>query len=150
MKKLALLFLFVAVLRFGLSLAHLFRLRFETGDIYPAYSSLRADPLSTKALCEGLDRLIAARRRFQPLSKLGDGGEATLFFLGLDPDNFRMLPEDWKSLEAFVGSGGRLVVSLLPSFYPPRTNWFAARAAQKRAKAGRSLTNAPPAERPRA
>jgi hypothetical protein len=33
----------------------------------------------------------------------------------------------------------------LPSFYPPRTNWFAVRAAQKRAQAkGGSATNAPP------
>jgi hypothetical protein len=147
MKKLALLFFFAAVIGFGFGLAHLFRLRFETGDIYPAYSSLRADPIGTKALYAGLDPLVPTERRFQPLSKLGDGGARTLLFLGLNPDDFRLLPEDWKHLEAFAGSGGRLVISLLPSFYPPRTNWFALKAAQKRAASkGGVGTNAPPVD----
>src|SRR5262249_53891228 len=53
-------------------------------------------------------------------------------------------------LEAFVGSGGRLVISLLPSFYPPRTNWFALKAAQKRASSqGGGGTNAPPVDESR-
>ena len=36
---------------------HLFQLRFEQGDIYPAYSSLRADPLGTKVFYESLETL---------------------------------------------------------------------------------------------
>ena len=39
---------------FCLLLVNLFLLRFRAGDIYPPYSSLRSDPLGTKALVKAL------------------------------------------------------------------------------------------------
>src|SRR5947207_12523055 len=112
---------------FGLS--HLFKLRFEAGDIYPEYSSLRADPLGAKVFYESLDNLLSVRRNYRPFAKLGEGRDTTLFYLGsratlmLDSiSDVRLLPEEFKSLESFVVAGGRAVISLFPSFDKISTN----------------------------
>ncbi len=129
MKRLPLLALLVALSGFTFGLVHLFNLRFQSGDNYPPYSSLRADPLGAKALYESLDRLMTARRHLQPLSKLGDGREATLVWLGEDVKDLRFLPGEFKDLETFVRTGGRVVIGLLPVLERPRINRFAARSA---------------------
>ena len=49
-----LLALAVAAL-FVAGLIQLFLLRFKAGDVYPAYSSLRSDPLGTQVLFESLN-----------------------------------------------------------------------------------------------
>ena len=77
MRKLPLILLLLVVSGFTFGLIHLFNLRFESGDNYPPYSSLRAAPLGSKALYESLDQLMPARRHLQPLSKLGDGRDTT-------------------------------------------------------------------------
>lgn len=59
-------------------LAHLFALRFERGDIYPEYSSLRADPPGAKALYESLDQFLSVRRNYQPLTRLDEGRHTEL------------------------------------------------------------------------
>ena len=58
MKRIAssLLVVFLLVL-FIAGLGHLFSLRFEQGDMYPPYSSLRADPMGLKVWFEALQRL---------------------------------------------------------------------------------------------
>ena len=38
---------------FGFGIWRLFVLRYEKGDVYPAYSSYRADPLGSLAFNEG-------------------------------------------------------------------------------------------------
>src|SRR5438552_9474299 len=76
------LLLIVVFAGFIFGIAKLFKLRFEAGDVYPEYSSLRADPLGAKAFYESLDTLLATRRNYRPFSKLGDGRETTLFYLG--------------------------------------------------------------------
>src|SRR5439155_26641627 len=75
---LALLLVLLAV--FGLGVGRLFQLRFEAGDVYPPYSSLRADPLGTKAFFEGLKILhgITVERLFQQLDRLREGRRTTL------------------------------------------------------------------------
>jgi len=50
-----------------------FSLRFQSGDIYPAYSSFRADPLGTKALYESFNRLLAVEQNFKPLLRMESG-----------------------------------------------------------------------------
>src|SRR2546427_9645317 len=50
-----LVLLLVLLAVFVLGVGRLFQLRFEAGDVYPPYSSLRADPLGTKALFESLE-----------------------------------------------------------------------------------------------
>jgi len=63
-------------------------LRFEAGDIYPPYSSLRADPLGTKALYQSLAELpgVSVRRNYLPLGKLTGRKGRTLLYLGAKPE----------------------------------------------------------------
>ena len=117
MKKLHLVLLVVALAGFVYGLLHLFRLRFEAGDSYPEYSSLRADPLGSKALYESLGSLLSARRHFRSLARLGDGPGTTVLLLGL-PAEAQLAPGDFKALETFARNGGRVVISLFPSFQP--------------------------------
>lgn len=121
-KTLVLLFV-VLLLAFGAGVAHLFRLRFEAGDIYPAYSSLRADPLGTKAFYESLRRLpeISVRRHHQPLSKLREVRDTTVFFLGATARDWRNPPESLiKEMEAVAAAGGRIVITFIPQTRPFR------------------------------
>ena len=70
---------------FAYGLTQLFLLRYATGDIYPPYSSLRADPVGTKALAEALDGLpkVEVRRNFLPLTRLRDEKPVTLIYTGV-------------------------------------------------------------------
>ncbi len=93
---------------FGYGLLRLFELRFEAGDVYPPYSSLRADPLGAKAYYESLQSLngISVARNFKPLEKLEGRGGTTLLLVGAAG------PSRWpRELEHFVLGGGRLVVT---------------------------------------
>ena len=78
------LLIFLSAFMFGV--VRLFALRFEGGDVYPAYSSLRADPLGVKVFYEGLKNLpgLFVRRNYQPLFKLQDARDATVFYLGAE------------------------------------------------------------------
>lgn len=144
MRRLPLLLLIVALGGFLFGLVHLFNLRFESGDNYPAYSSLRADPLGSKAFYESLDQLLPVRRHLQPLSKLGDGYNTTLFWLGDDVKDFRLESNEIKNLEAFLQNGGRIVFALLPALERPRVNRIQTLAAKRKARTGPAGTNAPP------
>ena len=128
---------------FGYGLVHLFNLRFESGDNYPPYSSLRADPLGAKALFDSLDPLVPARRHLLPLSKLGEGRNTTLLWLGDDVAKLRFLPGEFKDLETFVRTGGRVVIAPLPVLDRPRINRFQARAARRGGATPGGATNAP-------
>src|SRR5260370_1203434 len=107
---------------FSLGLAQLFKLRSETGDVYPPYSSLRADPLGTMALCESLGELpgLSVRRDFSAGNQLPDAPDTTYLHLGAEMSEWRELPEEvFKEIEGFVTRGGRLVVTLLPESSRP-------------------------------
>lgn len=112
MKRFAGILLLLVVALFALGLHQLFNLRFESGDFYPNYSSLRADPLGTKALYESYERLLPTRRNYRPLSHLKDGKGTALFFLGLEPSDLVAAGDELAHLESFVKSGGRLVLGL--------------------------------------
>ena len=127
MRKLPFIALALTLASFAFGLIHLFKLRFEAGDNYPPYSSLRADPLGSKALYESLDRMLPARRHLQSLSKLGDGTGTTLLWLGEEVRDLRFLPSEYKDIETFVRTGGRVVIALLPTLERPRLNRFATR-----------------------
>ena len=143
--KLYVLLLSVFVVAFFVGVAHLFLLRFERGDVYPAYSSLRADPLGSKAFCESLRRLpdISVRRNYQPLSKLEDCRDTTVFYLGasvseiargfpIDLGDLLELPEDsGRDLDGPPAGGGRLVIS----FYPTTgESWMTRREERKKGR----------------
>src|SRR5580704_332532 len=92
--------LFAAILAgFVIGIIHLFQLRFNSGDIYPAYSSLRADPLGVKMLYESLDRLpgISVDRFYLPDSKLSGNPRRALVIAGLPGMSLEdMSPEDFR------------------------------------------------------
>src|SRR5690349_13383954 len=109
MKKSAAFLLLALAAAFVAGLLHLFQLRFEAGDVYPPYSSLRADPLGTKAFYDSVEQLLTARRNFEPLHRLEDGRNTTLLYLGETPENVRFSTNEYRIFESFVRSGGRLV-----------------------------------------
>ncbi|MEN9575026.1 MAG: hypothetical protein RL514_2881 [Verrucomicrobiota bacterium] len=100
-------------------LYHLFSLRFSTGDVYPPYSSLRADPLGSKALLDSLAALpnVTALRWLDELPRLPDGGrDTTLLVLGPEPRALERMPRhDFTELEDFMRAGGRVVIAFPPS-----------------------------------
>ncbi len=103
---------------FAAGVAWLFVLRFDAGDIFPVYSSLRADPLGTKAFFDGLGNLdgLSVERNFRKLPAAAEG-PATVFYLGAHAEAVHHVGEDHaRDLEAVAAGGGRLVVS----FYPVR------------------------------
>ncbi|MBI5395552.1 MAG: hypothetical protein HZA91_09680 [Verrucomicrobia bacterium] len=114
MRKLLLPVLFLAL---AWGLAQLFLLRFEAGDVYPPYSSLRTDPLGVKVLHDSLAGLggLAVGRNHQPPDRLADRGPLTLFWLGCDEDDLGLVTENFaRGLEAVAARGGRLVMTFEP------------------------------------
>src|SRR5687768_9030677 len=116
MKRSAIILLIVAIAGFVFGLVQLFNLRFESGDVYPKYSSFRADPLGCKALYESCQPLLPTSRHLERWSKLGDGRRATLLYLGAEPDGLKFPKHEFQHLETFVRGGGRLVISLVTQY----------------------------------
>lgn len=108
------------VIVFVVGMVRIFALRFEKGDVYPPYSSLRADPLGVKALYESLNSLhaIAARRNYQPLARIREKEDKTFFYLGADVRNDFLYTDkaSAKALEEIADKGGRLVISFYPVY----------------------------------
>jgi len=101
---------------FGWGLVQLLLLRFSAGDVFPAYSSLRSDPLGAKAFHEALERLPGrtVRRNYQPLGSAPETGDATWFYLGAQPwDLFGWGPKA-EDFERVAAGGGRLVFTFFP------------------------------------
>jgi len=116
------LLLLVCVVAFLLGLAHLFKLRFDIGDVYPPYSSFRADPLGAMAFCESLERMsgLTVRRDLSVANQMPDGKATSYLHLGAHPREWRSLDEDViKEIEGFVTSGGRLAITFFPETAEP-------------------------------
>jgi hypothetical protein len=81
--SLFILFLFLAGFVFGL--AWICDLRFERGDIYPRYSSLRSDPFGTKGLYESLQALpeLEVTRNYRPLNQVDLPSRTTWIIAGI-------------------------------------------------------------------
>src|SRR5579863_8492265 len=97
---------------------------FETGEVYPPYSSLRTDPLGAKALYESLAALpdIAVERLYKPRETLQDASVA-MFLLGVDPTSWATIEDQTlDEYEKLVSKGGRLVIAFLPVRQPVATN----------------------------
>ena len=107
---------------FFAGLVRLFMLRFEAGDLYPPYSSMRCDPLGTRALHDGLDEMdgVSVERNFTSIARGRDWAGTTLFSAGAQAGDIRFEGKGFMdSFEPFVLSGGRLVVSFLPAGQKP-------------------------------
>jgi hypothetical protein len=122
---LLLIILATVVITFCYGVAHLLVLRFKTGDVYAPYSSLRSDPLGTRALFESLARLngLSVWRNYEALSIFGSGRDTTFFYLGVNAGNWEFVQKDLvKPFEKIATQGGRLVFSFLPVENPPDEN----------------------------
>lgn len=107
------LLLAIAVL-FTAGIAWLFKLRLSQGDLFPAYSTLRADALGTRALFEALQELpeLDVQRSVQPIKKLGGRPPSTIVMAGMPRENWdEVTAEEANILEAAVRDGSRLVVA---------------------------------------
>jgi hypothetical protein len=95
----------------------LFRLRFESADAYPVYSTLRTDPIGAKALYESLALQpgLTVERNVRPLTAVS-AHDTTLFLLGIDEWaaqstlNVGITPD----LERIARGGGRTVIAFVP------------------------------------
>jgi hypothetical protein len=90
-----------------------------TGEVYPAYSSLRTDPLGAKALFESLSEQpgLAVSRLYRQRSPLDS--ETTLLILGVDSLVWTKSPQPVvDEYEKLVPKGGRIVIAFLPSAAP--------------------------------
>jgi len=102
---------------FVISVTKLFMLSFETGDVYPAYSSLRSDPLGTRGFYESLENLgnLSLTRNFRPLSKMRSSQGTTVFCLGMCVNEMiSMNKMEVEIFERLATDGGRLIFSFLP------------------------------------
>ena len=97
-------------------------MRFQTGDVYPPYSSYRSDPLGTKAFYEGLNLLPRAEavRNVEPLTKQSGLSEGTIFFLGMHTFDFSFMDANTvQAIEDALSEGGRIVVTFVPTHAKP-------------------------------
>jgi hypothetical protein len=116
----------VCLLAFAVGLFQIFQLRFETGDVYPEYSSLRSDPLGTMALCESLGKMpgLSVRRDYSANNQLPHGRDTTYLHLAAATYEWSRMDESLvKEIEGFVASGGRLAISFFPETVKP-FRWF--------------------------
>jgi hypothetical protein len=90
-----------------------------TGEVYPAYSSLRTDPLGAKALFESLSEQpgLDVTRLYKPRSPLDS--RTTLLILGVDSLAWTTSPQPVAGeYEHLVPKGGRIVIAFVPSVAP--------------------------------
>src|SRR5437016_10606990 len=114
MKRAPVFILLICAGAFAFGLFQLFKLRFETGDVYPEYSSLRADPLGTMAFCESLEKIpgVKVRRDFSATEQLPEGKDTTYLHLAASTFEWTSMPEDlFKEIEGFLTRGGRLAIT---------------------------------------
>jgi hypothetical protein len=111
------LLLVVLLVVFVAGVLRLFQLRFAQGDVYPPYSTFRADPLGAKAIYESLDNLpgFDVRRNLRPVDKLTDRVQQTVFFFGVPVDEVaEVSTTEAVDLERLTTAGNRLVATILP------------------------------------
>ncbi len=106
---------------FCFGLARLFSLRYQAGEVYPPYSTLRADPLGAKAIFEALGELpgVETQRNFLPLKKLQPAQPVTLVYLGVQPQSY-WTDRELQELETLLANGARVIFAFHPlDFAPP-------------------------------
>jgi len=101
---------------FSLCLFRLLLLRYERGDVYPAYSTLRADPLGTRAFYEALQSNgFAVRRGYHSLRRELEAKPDTIYYLALSAGEIATFDKDEVAdLDKFVRDGGRVVITFEP------------------------------------
>jgi hypothetical protein len=96
------------------ALGHVFQRRVAR-DLYPVYSSFRADPLGTRALHDALAAVpgLTVDRSLVPLARLSAQPERTLLLLGVQRYDLSEVPsEDFAALDGALRSGSRVILCL--------------------------------------
>lgn len=112
-----------AVFVFGVM--QLVRLRFEQGDVYPAYSTLRADPLGAMAFYESLEKIpgLEVQRDFSNADRLPEAPRTVYLHLAGERHEWELTPKDlFHELQSFLARGNRLVITFFPQTEPGRFN----------------------------
>jgi hypothetical protein len=91
-----------------------FEVRLETQEGYPVASSFRADARGCRALYESLHRVpgVQTARFLRTFSNLPPADGRSLVIAGVDPQINTLRVQDRKSLSAWAGSGGTLIIAL--------------------------------------
>jgi hypothetical protein len=116
-RRFPILVLLACAALFAFGVGQLFELRFASGDVYPPYSSLRADPLGTMALYESLGKMpgLTVRRDFSTSNRLPEEPKTAYFHLAAGRSEWRWLDaDDFHEIKNFVAAGGRLVITFFP------------------------------------
>ena len=116
-RHLPIIILLGCVAVFALGIAELFKLRFETGDVYPPYSSLRADPLGAMAFYESLGKMpgLSVRRDFSTSDRLPEEPQTAYLHIAGEAYEWDFLSDDlFREIKNFLGRGGRLVITYFP------------------------------------
>ncbi len=145
----------VGLILFFCFLVRLLLLRYERGDIYPPYSTLRADPLGTRAYYEALGSInfYTITRGFNSLHRELEEKPDTLFYLGLDTsDLMSFTREETAQLDTYVKNGGRIIITFKPEDPRASNSDAQKKSADKKAKAAKQprKDGAPPEQIPTA
>lgn len=135
-RRIHVLLLPLLILLLIIGLSQLFKLRFDHGDVYPAYSTYRADPMGTKAFHRALEEMPdieVSRYHENGYRKLPHGKGHTLIALRVEPSQLlRMYLFSIENLELFMRQGGRVVIGIKP--YPTK-GYFEIQAEKSRKRA---------------
>jgi Domain of unknown function (DUF4350) len=116
-KHLPILILLGCAMIFAFGIVQLVQLRFARGDVYPAYSSLRADPLGAMAFYESLEKIpgLSVRRDFSESNVLPEKPRTVYLHLAGSPDEWDWVPKDlFREIQDFLARGDRLVITFFP------------------------------------
>jgi hypothetical protein len=108
----------LVLLAFAFGMMKLFELRYRSGEVYPAYSTLRTDPKGCKALYEGLASMpeYTVEQNLKPLSFLHSTSNATVFLQGTSMLRlFALIKQEHKSLTQLLANNNRVVLTFPPS-----------------------------------
>jgi len=117
----ALVLVALLVALFGWGALEVITLPLETGEVYPEYSSLRADPMGAKALYESLEALpeLSVARLFKERTELDS--EAALLVFGVGAGSWTEIPQNAvTAYEKLAAKGGRVVIGFLPERMPEK------------------------------
>jgi hypothetical protein len=99
----------------GYGLVQLFNLRLAKGDVFPAYSTLRTDPVGTKVLLDSLSALpgLSVWRNYQPLVRLKPSAPVTLIYAGQSHRAY-WEEKELSHFETLITNGSRAVFAFAP------------------------------------
>lgn len=113
---------FAAIVLFLIAgFARLYSDRLSGGDLFPPYSTLRADPLGTRAYFEALSEMpgLTVRRWMRPFQKLDTSRPATIILPGMTREAWAdFVRQESDALDALVRGGSRIVVVFAPELTP--------------------------------